>query len=271
MFKVVVSDLDGTLLNKQHQISSRTRDTLHRLVEQGVKFVVATGRHHVDVRSFRDALGMDIYLITSNGAVVHDKQDQLVFNQPLPAEIAAELIALERDPSIHLNVYQGDDWVVEEELPWLLSFHDESGFTYRLVDDLTKEPKEKINKVFYIGDHEKLLKIETHLNQRYGDQLNVTFSLPDCLEVMHAGVHKGNAVRAVLEQNGFDMSEAIAFGDGMNDFEMLTMVGRGIVMGNAHDRLKMALPEYEQTLTSDEDGVAVYLEKLFELESVSAA
>jgi hydroxymethylpyrimidine pyrophosphatase-like HAD family hydrolase len=67
------------------------------------------------------------------------------------------------------------------------------------------------------------------------------------------------------------MSEAIAFGDGMNDFEMLTMVGRGIVMGNAHDRLKMALPEYEQTLTSDEDGVAVYLEKLFELESVSAA
>ncbi|HHQ4564675.1 TPA: HAD family hydrolase, partial [Aeromonas veronii] len=53
MFKVVVSDLDGTLLNKQHQISPRTRDTLHRLVEQGVKFVVATGRHHVDVRSFR--------------------------------------------------------------------------------------------------------------------------------------------------------------------------------------------------------------------------
>lgn len=48
MFKVVVSDLDGTLLNKQHQISPRTRDTLHRLVEQGVKFVVATGRHHVD-------------------------------------------------------------------------------------------------------------------------------------------------------------------------------------------------------------------------------
>ena len=153
----------------------------------------------------------------------------------------------------------------------MLQFHDESGFTYRLVDDLKQEPKEKINKVFYIGDHEKLLKIEAHLNQRYGDQLNVTFSLPDCLEVMHAGVHKGNAVRAVLEQNGFDMSEAIAFGDGMNDFEMLTMVGRGIVMGNAHDRLKVALPEYEQTLTSDEDGVAVYLEKLFELESVSAA
>ncbi|WP_265448412.1 HAD family hydrolase, partial [Aeromonas salmonicida] len=98
MFKVVVSDLDGTLLNKQHQISPRTRDTLHRLVEQGIKFVVATGRHHVDVRSIRDTLGLDIYLITSNGAVVHDKQDQLIFNQALPAAVAAELIALDRDP-----------------------------------------------------------------------------------------------------------------------------------------------------------------------------
>lgn len=271
MFKVVVSDLDGTLLNKQHQISARTRETVRRLVEQGIKFVVATGRHHVDVRSFRDALDLDIYLITSNGAVVHDKQGNLVFNQPLPAEIAAELIALERDPAIHLNVYQGDEWIVEEEQPWLLQFHDESGFTYRLVDDLKQEPMEKINKVFYIGDHDKLVHIEAELNQRYGDALNVTFSLPDCLEVMHADVNKGNAVRAVLAQHNLEMSEAVAFGDGMNDFEMLTMVGRGIVMGNAHDRLKMALPAYEQTLTSDEDGVAVYLETLFEMGKINAA
>ena len=237
MFKVVVSDLDGTLLNGQHQISSRTRDTLHRLVDQGVKFVVATGRHHVDVRSIRDALGLDIYLITSNGA-------------------------MERDPSIHINVYYGDEWLVEEELPWLLQFHHDSGFSYRLAD-LANHPKDRVNKVFYIGDHDKLLKIEAHLNQQYGDRINVTFSLPDCLEVMHAGVHKGNAVRAVLEQHGLEMSQAVAFGDGMNDFEMLSMVGRGVVMGNAHDRLKQALPEHEQTLTSDEDGVAVYLEKLF--------
>jgi len=270
MFKVVVSDLDGTLLNKQHQISPRTRDTLHRLVEQGIKFVVATGRHHVDVRSIRDTLGLDIYLITSNGAVVHDKQDQLIFNQALPAAVAAELIALDRDPSIHLNVYYGDEWLVEEELPWLLQFHDESGFTYRLTD-LATHPMDKVNKVFYIGEHEKLLQIEAHLNQHYGDRLNVTFSLPDCLEVMHAGVHKGNAVRAVLAQHGLDMSQAVAFGDGMNDFEMLDMVGRGVVMGNAHNRLKLALPAHDQTLSSDEDGVAVYLEQLFALSTAGAA
>lgn len=265
MFKVVVSDLDGTLLNKQHQISPRTQATLHKLEQQGIKFIVATGRHHIDVRTFRDALGMDIDLITSNGAVVHDKQDSLVFNQPLSDQIAAQLIALERDPSIHLNVYQGDDWVVEQELPWLLDFHNESGFTYRLVDDLTTLPTSGISKVFYIGEHDKLLPIEATLNQRYGNDINVTFSLPDCLEVMHAKVHKGHAVQAVLAQHGLSMDDAIAFGDGMNDIQMLTMAGRGIVMGNAHDRLKHALPAHEQTLSNDEDGVAVYLERLFSL------
>ena len=87
MYKVVVSDLDGTLLNGQHQISPHPRYPAPS-GGAGIKFVVATGRHHVDVRSIRDTLGLDIYLITSNGAVVHDKQDQLIFNQALPDSVA---------------------------------------------------------------------------------------------------------------------------------------------------------------------------------------
>ena len=60
-----------------------------------------------------------------------------------------------RDPSIHINVYYGDEWLVEEELPWLLQFHHDSGFSYRLAD-LANHPKDRVNKVFYIGDHDKL-------------------------------------------------------------------------------------------------------------------
>jgi Cof subfamily protein (haloacid dehalogenase superfamily) len=234
------------------------------LVEQGVKFVVATGRHHVDARGIRDALGLDIELITSNGAMVHDQHNQLLFSQTLPSTVAAELIALERDPSIHINVFYGDEWLVEQELPWLLEFHHDSHFTYRLTD-LATHPVDKVGKVFYTGDHDKLQQIEAQLNQRYGSRINVTFSLPDCLEVMHGGVHKGNAVHAMLAQHGIDPAHALAFGDGMNDVEMLSMVGRGVVMANAHDRLKLALPHHEQALSANDDGVAVFLETLFGL------
>ena len=134
MFKVVVSDLDGTLLSRQHQISSRTRDTLHRLVDQGVKFVVATGRHHVDVRSIRDALGLDIYHYLQRRRGTRQAGSAGLHNQALPSTVAAELIAMERDPgSIHINVYYGDEWLVEEtalvaEVPSRL------GFSYRLAD-----------------------------------------------------------------------------------------------------------------------------------------
>ena len=75
MYKVVISDLDGTLLNNQHQVSPHTRKVLKKMVAEGTKFVVATGRHHIDVKAIRNALGLDIYLVTSNGAAVTDKQD----------------------------------------------------------------------------------------------------------------------------------------------------------------------------------------------------
>lgn len=260
MYKVVVSDLDGTLLNSAHQISGRTRDTLHELVQQGVTFVMATGRHYVDVRQIRALLGLDIYLITSNGAVVHDSEDRLIFNQTLPEATARELVMLERDPSLHLNVYYGDEWLVEEEMPWLLEFHKDSSFSYTKTD-FASHPLDRVNKVFYTGDHEKLLVIERLLNERYGDRLNVTFSLPDCLEVMEGSVNKGSALKAVLARCGLRLEDAVAFGDGMNDVEMLSMVGRGVIMGNAHDRLVKALPGYPRALTADEDGVADYLER----------
>jgi Cof subfamily protein (haloacid dehalogenase superfamily) len=262
MFNVVVSDLDGTLLNNQHQISPHTRRTLHRLTERGIRFIVATGRHHIDVQSIRDTLGLDIFLITANGAVVHDKQDNCIYNQTLPPQLAQELVEIERLPDIDLHLYQGDEWLVEAESPELLAYHKESGFTYRVVDPVTLD-KQGINKIFYTGEHPDLVELENRLLANFGDRLSIAFSTPTCLEAMPKGVNKGNAVKAVLEQNGYELKNAVAFGDGMNDLEMLSMAGHGVVMANAHSRLKDALPNHPQALTNDEDGVAEYLIALF--------
>ena len=258
MFKVVVSDLDGTLLNNQHQISPHTRRTLHRLTTEGIRFIVATGRHHIDVQGIRNALGLEIFLITANGAVVHDKQDNCIYNQTIPPKLAQELVEIERHPETLLHLYQGDEWLVEAESPEMLAYNKESGFSYRVVDPIALD-KQNINKIFYSGEHVDLVELENRLLTYYGDLLSITFSTPTCLEVMQKGVNKGNAVKAVLEQNGYQLSDAIAFGDGMNDFEMLSMVGHGVVMGNAPQRLKDALPRHPQALTNDEDGVAEYL------------
>ncbi|WP_024871798.1 Cof-type HAD-IIB family hydrolase [Tolumonas lignilytica] len=262
MYKVVISDLDGTLLNNQHHVSPHTRKILKKLVAEGTKFVVATGRHHIDVKAIRDALGLDIYLVTANGAVVTDKQDAIIFNRTLPTDIAQELSELPLpDPDIAVNIYTPEAWFTNKDMPEYLEYHKDTGFCYTKTDLVTLD-KSSINKFFFIAEHEPLLELENTLLERYAGQLSIAFSQPDCLEVMALGVNKGAAIASILTQHDIPLSAAIAFGDGMNDYEMLSMVGHGVVMGNAHDRLKMALPELPRAGINDEDGVAEYLQQL---------
>jgi hydroxymethylpyrimidine pyrophosphatase-like HAD family hydrolase len=93
--------------------------------------------------------------------------------------------------------------------------------------------------------------------------VNVSFSTLTCLEVMAGGVSKGHALEAVSKAMGYGLKDCIAFGDGMNDAEMLSMAGKGCIMGNAHQRLKDLLPELEVIRTNGDNAVPHYLRKLF--------
>lgn len=111
--------------------------------------------------------------------------------------------------------------------------------------------------------HEKLLPLEQAINARWGDRVNVSFSTLTCLEVMAGGVSKGHALEAVAQAMGYSLKECIAFGDGMNDAEMLTMAGKGCIMGNAHQRLKDLYPELEVIGINADNAVPHYLRDLF--------
>lgn len=118
-YPVVASDLDGTLLSPNHDLTSYTKDTLKQLVtSQDVHFVFATGRHHVDVAQIRDGLGIDAYMITSNGARIHNTRGDLIFEHNVAPEIAHELCLMEFDnPELITNYYHGDDWFINRESP----------------------------------------------------------------------------------------------------------------------------------------------------------
>ncbi|RKF22182.1 Cof-type HAD-IIB family hydrolase [Alginatibacterium sediminis] len=258
MYKLIASDLDGTLLNPQHRISEATREVVERCREQGDKFVIATGRHYLDVKEIAKNFSFPMYLITSNGAQAHNKDGEILYSSNLDQAQVSQLLELSKPFKSHRNLYTDDAWFVEEVDSRLETFHTESGFAYQLTSFDTFEHS-NVLKLFFVGDHDELMNIEAAAKAVFGESLNIAFSLPHCLEVMNVSANKGIALSKVVESKGLSLQDCIAFGDGFNDKEMLEVAGKGIVMENAHYKLKEALPYLERTKSNTEDGVAWYL------------
>ena len=260
MYKIAISDLDGTLLGADHRISVKTKQSIQRWTDSGRKFVIATGRHYIEANHLQQELDIPIYLISSNGARVHDRAGQVILRQNLPSDIAEDICNTEFDSSVQINLFTDQNWFSNFHLPELDNMGFDAGFDC-IATDLSKLEKSNTIKIFFWAEREKLNTIYELLLSRYGNKINLTFSLEKCLEVMHADTNKGEAVLAVLKDKGLHVSEAIAFGDGMNDVEMLQTVAKPVLMANAQHALRNALPDAELALSAKEDGVAVMLDK----------
>lgn len=264
--KAVISDLDGTLLNAQHMLSEYSKCVVKRLTEAGVQFMIATGRHYIDAAKIKEKLGVEAFLITANGATVSSKEGELIYQATLPRNIVEDILSIEVGKGVFKNLYQGEHWLMEETDKVFDDYYQEGDFQYTLCrfSDYLDQP---INKVFFTAfNHEDLLAIREQIELKHGDAISVTFSMPECLEVMPKGINKGTAILETLKRMGIHPEETIAFGDGLNDLEMLQVVGKGYLMGNAHAFLKEKLPNHEVVSPNWEDGVAKHLEALFELQ-----
>ncbi|MCK6265735.1 Cof-type HAD-IIB family hydrolase [Vibrio sp. ZSDE26] len=263
-FQIVASDLDGTLLAPNHKLSDFTKQTLKQLHEKGLTFVFATGRHHVDVAGIREQVGIPAYMVTSNGARVHDQNDKLMYSKNVPEHLVQPVIdVIKQDPDIMIHLYQNDEWLLNKEDKVLKNFHDESGFTYT-VFDVDNAPVDGIAKIFFTHpehDHDYLVQFEDKLNELFGEETNIAFSTPWCLEVMAAEVSKGEALNVVAQSIDLQLDNCIAFGDGMNDVEMLSMAGLGLVMGTSHHKVMKALPDNPVIGSNADDAVAHYLKE----------
>jgi Cof subfamily protein (haloacid dehalogenase superfamily) len=257
---IVASDLDGTLLAPNHQLSDFTKQTLKQLHQQGHTFIFATGRHHVDVAYIRETVGIPAYMITSNGARVHDTYDNLMYSQNLHSDFIQDIVDIIRtDPAILIHIYQDEQWWVNQTDEKLRAFSKQSGFNFKIFDD-KQAPINGVAKLFFTyADHDHLVTFEEKLNQKFGQSINVAFSTPWCLEVMAGGVSKGHALDAVAQSLGKSLDNCIAFGDGMNDVEMLLAAKMGKVMGTSHPKVMAALPNNEVIGSNEDDAVAHYL------------
>ncbi|AYN04462.1 Cof-type HAD-IIB family hydrolase [Flavobacterium sp. 140616W15] len=257
--KVIITDLDGTLLNPEHKISSYTKSVFQELYNQNYLIIVATGRHHLDAFGIINTLEIPVYLVSSNGARIHSPEKKELFAFDIESEVVKSALSADIDPEITTVLFKEDVWLTNRLSEKLNAFQADLVYHPELVDYSKLEDYSAIKIFFTHDNHEKLVALKDVILSTSSDKLHHAFSLPNCLEFMDKSVDKSVAIAKVLEIENATFEEAISFGDGFNDLKMLSSTGKALIMGNAPQNLKNELPDLEVIATNREDGVAKYL------------
>lgn len=261
--KVIISDLDGTLLNTNHQISSYTQTIFQELYKQNYLIIVATGRHHLDAMPLIASLGFPVYLVTSNGARIHSPKKELLFSFDIESDAIKSVLQLEIDAEFTTVLFKENVWQTNKHNEKLNSFQKELNYAPELVNFNEVADLKSIKMFFTHESHGKLIELRDRILVNHAEIFSHAFSLPHCLEFMDKSVDKSVAIAKILEIENFNFEQTISFGDGYNDEKMLNASAKGLLMGNAPDSLKSKLSNLEVIGTNAENGVATYLsEKL---------
>lgn len=264
-YKVLVLDIDGTLLNSQNQISQATYERLIQLQEDGYYLVLASGRPTASMLETAKQLKLSdfgSYIISYNGAEITElASEKRIYRQVLSQKEQGEIIQFLKDRDLSIVAYKETSIVIDREnehseveafLTKLPSVYDEAYF-----EDLQTPQLKFIG----VGPVDKVQAADQELGGKFGQETYATTSLPYFLEFMHESVSKGKAIAVLGELLGFTMDQVVACGDGNNDASMIEDAGLGIAMGNATDYLKSLADEI--TLSNDEEGLIPVMNQYF--------
>src|SRR5690349_8807307 len=256
-FLLVASDIDGTLIRTDGTLSPRTAEVLAALP---VPAVLVTGRPVRWLRQLYDQMAEPLPAICANGAVVYDPDtDEVLRASPLSVELLLDVTKRLREavPDIVLAVEIEDGRSFLYEQGWPVRSQGEHNRVRLLSapEQLASVPAAKL--LARSASHAPDAFYEL-VSRTLGDSAVATHSSANALvEISAAGVTKAAGLAWLCEREGIPQERVLAFGDMPNDVPMMTWAGRSVAMANAHPAVREVADD--QTLSNDEDGVAVYL------------
>lgn len=258
--KLVVTDLDGTLLNQEHEVSPRFFK-LYKELKNHIHFVAASGRQYHSMRSKFESILDEITIVAENGGIAMQGDNELLFND-LEVESTQQLIPLIREINGGYAVLCGKESAyIETEDQDFISLFDEYYSKYQIVKDLTKITNDPILKVavYHFESSEKFLfPALKHLEH----EMKIKISGKNWLDISETNTNKGYALKHLQEKMGIGKAETMVFGDYNNDLEMLELADFSFAMKNAHPNVKKVANF--STKSNDEFGVEMILEQLLE-------
>lgn len=273
-YKLLVLDVDGTLLNDEREISKRTLAALLKVQQMGVRIVLASGRPTYGLMPLAKTLELGNYggfVLSYNGCqIIKAQNGEILFERRINPEMLPYLEKKARKNGFAIFTYHDDTLITD-------SPDNEYIKNEALLNNLKIIREDEFStaidfapcKCMLVSDKEKaLIGLEQHWEKRLAGTLDAFRSEPYFLEVVPCGVNKANTLGVLLEHLGVTREEVIAVGDGVCDVTMLQLAGMGVAMGHSQDSVKVCA-DYV-TASNEEDGVALAVEKLI-LAEVRAA
>jgi hypothetical protein len=241
MYKLISCDLDGTLKDKNGDISPKDIEAIHKWVDSGRYFVINSGRAPASILFSETKIGLidrDGYGIGFNGGAVYRTDTrELLTHETMPNETGQKVLSMLKTLGANVIAYIGNTLYTEKVTDFLLPYITISGVEYVEIGDFSKLTGD-ISKILAIGEMPELIDIQNKTNPHIAGLCDSVFTASVLLEFVPLGVNKGKGLRKLAEMLDIDMSEVIAIGDNQNDLPMIECAGLGIAVGNALDEVK---------------------------------
>jgi Cof subfamily protein (haloacid dehalogenase superfamily) len=271
--RLIATDIDGTLLNPQFQISPNDLAALRHAHDSGIEIVLVTGRRHTFALPIAQQLGFDLWLISSNGAVTRSLSGETFHRDLMPRQTCLELVGSVqefRGNTVLTFDKETKGAIVIEHLDdlnasirrWLEKNMAYIDFVIPIEDALVTDPVQAM----FCGSMTRMHKALCALRHAGMDSrvtvLRTEYPERDLsmIDVLNASCSKGHALARWAAHQGYDRSEVMAIGDNHNDIEMLEFAGHPVIMGNACEDLRSR--GWQLTGSNGECGVAAAIEKL---------
>ncbi len=260
-YKLLVSDIDLTLINDEYQISERNQEMIARARDAGVDFMLCTGRLFGAARPYAKQLKLSTPLITSNGAVTMDiETGEILYGTPLAPDICRRIFGILDEIGIYYHFYTKDSFYTrkftEENRQFQImnsKLEDYERFPMLETDDPCKVAEQiDVYKICVRCPSDEAKEKFTEAFTKM-DDVTISSSFSDNFEINAKGVDKGAAIARYAKEHGIKPEEIISFGDNKNDIEMISYAGVGVAVENAVSELKEAADFI--TKSNNESGV----------------
>lgn len=268
-YKLLVIDVDDTLLNSKGEISKRTHATIRKVQQAGISVVLASGRPTFGIRPIAESIELDNYggyFLSYNGGQIfkcNKGQNELLFEKRIEPQMLPMLEEKAKQLGFDIFTYHQDFIVTNNsDNKHIVREAEINGMRLVQSNNFAESIDFSPCKVMFVSDDESaLIALEDGWKKHLDGTLDIFRSEKYFLEVVPPSIDKGNTLSILLDKLGINASQVVAIGNGIRDFAMIQMMGMGVAMANSAESLRacadMTVP------TNDENGVAVAIENIF--------